>query len=397
MNQENQKQDNKFKNFISQNKVKVIIGIILLLIGSYLLYNYYDPAFSDQSTDVNNHKELEEEREDEDGEKNNLEEADSNDTGGGLTENETEDENNSDRKENTEKIDSNDSDNNIENEIDKENSDFTEGTGELDEEKNSASGEENIEKKNGNSFNSIYREKFSEPWLDFRKSVEENLDDLFNEGSQEKGDLSQYNIMVAGVDNSRYDDESEFETDSIMIISFSPAQNKVEIYAIKTDLMVEDRPLRNITSPDLMDSVAEVYGEPIDYYFFAGYNGFTKIIDELNGIEVMLEDDLKVEGLELNLNKGKNTLTGKEALDYSRWLNPEKGQDDRIRRQIEVIRGIKNKLLTTETLTNIPQLYNTFTEAYNSIESNMDLRLLFDLFRQLVDREELEVEYFIIE
>ncbi|MFW5998466.1 MAG: LCP family protein [Halanaerobiaceae bacterium] len=426
MRQEDNEKDKDRSNFFFRNKVKIILAFIILLIGSYILYDYYDHAFSDKNQEYyNNISENSEEivekinESEESKVVDNLDNSDLESDESDQKEIITKDPVKSKRfpeKDFQERI-KNEIDENMENEsyqiIEKDGENLDQinmdedGQDEVTTEKEEETTEseeyeqkENEEKRNNeNSFKSMYREKFHQPWHEFSDSIEEKLDEFLNREDINDKDLSRTDILIAGVDNSRVDNNDNMETDSIIIFSFYPEANKISVYAVNTNKIVKNKPLKTITSPGkLKDHISYIYDHKPEYFLFIGYDGFVKIIDELEGIEISIEQSLHIPELDLELEKGKNTLTGEEALNYSRWLDPDKGEKDRIRRQLKLIKAAKNQLLTVDVLLDIPKLYNTMSEAYNSVETDVDFRLFYNSLKYLINREEdIKIEYLVID
>ncbi|MFW5980101.1 MAG: LCP family protein [Halanaerobiales bacterium] len=204
-------------------------------------------------------------------------------------------------------------------------------------------------------------------------------------------------ILLIGRDDEGSVEEGEIDSDSIMLATIKAESNKLLFRAIPSDTKYEDDPIKKISPEDLPDTVEELTGIKAEYYFSLSYDGFKKVINELGGIKIELEDDLQIPDLGLDLKKGENILSGKEALNYVRWYDYEKNEIDRLNRHQQVIESILDKVLARETLTDIPQLYSTIIESYKSVETNMDKDLVDDLIELAREKEEIELEYEIID
>ena len=164
-------------------------------------------------------------------------------------------------------------------------------------------------------FKTLYKEKISRPLINFSKDLERKFNNLLNIN---QNNLTEMDILVAGLDNSSQDKSKEIELESILILNLIPDKSKLNIYAVKTDLQVDNKPLKKISPNKVTEKVASIYGRKPQYHFMLGYEGFKGVINELNGVEIKVKEPLKIKELELNLNKGKNTLNGQEALNYAR-------------------------------------------------------------------------------
>ena len=108
-----------------------------------------------------------------------------------------------------------------------------------------------------------------------------------------------------------------------------------------------------------MSAVREVLGELFDidikYSAIIDFKGFTDVVDALGGIEVdvdmrMVYSD-SYDGTNINLEKGRQILKGKEALDFVRYRQSKDGKNmssdfDRNRRQGEVVGAIFDKAMS---------------------------------------------------
>lgn len=141
----------------------------------------------------------------------------------------------------------------------------------------------------------------------------------------------------------------------------------------------------------MQTAVNKLIGVESDLYLYLDYQGFEKIINELGGIEVELKQALKVPALGLDLKKGENLLSGKEALNFVRLQDYK--DSSRIKRQKMVINSTLTKLKSQNILFNIKEIYNTLKESYNSIETNISPVLATQLFDYFRNASDLKVEF----
>ena len=139
-------------------------------------------------------------------------------------------------------------------------------------------------------------------------------------------------------------------------------------------------------------AIAELFQVPINYYVRIDFDGFSKIIDELGGIEVDVENTLDdysypINGQEdnpdyyarfehLHIEKGKQEMDGDLALKYarSRHAYGSEGSDfARARRQQLVLEAVKNKLLSTSTLLNPVTVSKLINEFNKDIQTNISI------------------------
>ncbi len=123
-----------------------------------------------------------------------------------------------------------------------------------------------------------------------------------------------------------------------------------------------------------------LYGIDIDYYFRVNFSGFENIIDALGGVTV--HSDYTFSTGDYDYVEGDNTLNGSEALAFARERHAfADGDHQRGKDQMEVIKGVINKLISPSFLTN----YNSVMSA---VEGNFEMTIPTDLIASLV-REQL--------
>jgi LCP family protein required for cell wall assembly len=214
------------------------------------------------------------------------------------------------------------------------------------------------------------------------------------------------NILLLGSDASA--NEQLARTDSIMVVSINPAAPSVSMLSFPRDLQV--------TFPDgRQDRINTVYeygfinkhegggpaylalvlrknfGIKIDHYARIDFGGFTKVIDTLGGVNVLVECELHETfpdkespngRLDLDFYPGLMTMNGKEALGYAR-ARYSTTDFDRARRQQKVLRAIYRKAREGNLLQNAVAMYAQFRD---SMETNMgptDILPLVDIARRL--------------
>jgi LCP family protein required for cell wall assembly len=69
----------------------------------------------------------------------------------------------------------------------------------------------------------------------------------------------------------------------------------------------------------------------VDYFFLMNMEPIPNIVDEIGGVTLDVEIDMKDHGA--NLSKGLQVLNGKQAFDYIHWRYSPGGDIDRIKRQ----------------------------------------------------------------
>ena len=260
--------------------------------------------------------------------------------------------------------------------IDQESEDFVEDNSPLDSQVDS---EGQAESESQNDFS----QELEDPTL-----LERILSILGLSDSSFSQDL---NILFVGLDDEESVAVGTIEADSIMLVKLRPEIGKLQLEHIDEDTNYKGQLLRKYHNGDIQLAVEEITETEIDYYVYVNYQGFEKVIDELGGVKITLNKEVKVPGLGLNLKAGDNLLSGKEALNFVRW----KGSDSmaRFERQKLLINSVVTKLKSNNILFNVKELYNTIVEGYNSIETDINPVLAAEIFNYLRENDELELEF----
>jgi len=133
-------------------------------------------------------------------------------------------------------------------------------------------------------------------------------------------------ILVLG-DNYRKGIEESHLTDAIHIIGINPAKNTASIVGIPRDSYVEmpgqgkgkiNEAYEYGGSDLAIATVEELTGIKMDYYMVAGFEGFKALVSELGGILVNVPYDIESSEAKINFKKGKQVMSGKEALEFTR-------------------------------------------------------------------------------
>ena len=205
------------------------------------------------------------------------------------------------------------------------------------------------------------------------------------------------NILLVGLDDRDSVQKGEIEADSIMLATLKGNGKKIVIKAIPSDMKVENKKLKEYNVKNMPDKMKEITNVKPDYYVSMSYEGFQEIINQLGGINVTLEEQMRIPELGLDLKKGENILAGQEALNYARWYNYTDDEKDRMERHKKIIESLIDKVFQKRTLLDFSKLYSTVVETYKSVETNMDQDLVARIINYAKEREDIEVVYNILE
>lgn len=201
------------------------------------------------------------------------------------------------------------------------------------------------------------------------------------------------NVLLVGLDTR--ENTGLLNTDTIIIASYNHETNNMTLLSIPRDFHVEVEEgvswyvrINSIYSTAeqkkegtgiiaLQDAVERVTGQDIQYYAVVDFKAFVEIINAVGGIDVNVENSftarypLGKDWQTVSFKAGPQTMDGETALIYSRSRysnqNNEGSDFARAKRQQKVIIALKDKLLSSESLTN-PK---TILGILSSIDGNI--------------------------
>jgi LCP family protein required for cell wall assembly len=120
-----------------------------------------------------------------------------------------------------------------------------------------------------------------------------------------------------------------------------------------------------------MRTVEKLLGIPINYYVQIDFKAFVRLIDEIKGIKVFIQEPMTLSliGTDKNvrLEPGWVTLPGEIALAYARSRSTEEDDFDRAARQRQIIMAVRDRILSFDMLPtlilNAPVLYQTISDG----------------------------------
>jgi LCP family protein required for cell wall assembly len=227
------------------------------------------------------------------------------------------------------------------------------------------------------------------------------------------------NILLLGMGGVAHD--GGLLTDTIILASLEPSTKKASLISIPRDLAipVEGKGWQKINSINayaeleetgtggvaVSQAVGDLLGQPVDYYVRVDFQGFINIVDEMGGLDVVVErtlDDYRypVMGREddpdyesryehLHVEPGPRHMDGSLALKYARSRHAfgAEGSDfARARRQQIIISAAKDKALSSDTLLRPGKVANIIQELDAHVVTNVkiwEMLRLWELFKDI--------------
>lgn len=193
-------------------------------------------------------------------------------------------------------------------------------------------------------------------------------------------------ILLMGVD-SNGKDADRFQgtrSDTMMLVSIDPAENKVGVVSIPRDSRVKIPGHGNdkinsahaLGGPELsIRTINEAFGVPVDHYIEVDTQGLKKLFEILGPVEVLVEKEMHYTDhtakLHVNLKPGLQTLTAAQAEEYVRFRHDARGDIGRIERQQWFIRQAAKKFQEPQIILKMPELVAL---AYECVRTDIPLQ-----------------------
>ena len=188
-------------------------------------------------------------------------------------------------------------------------------------------------------------------------------------------------ILLLGSDHANTDQRVGLNnTDSIMLLRTNPSRHRLAYLSIPRDLRVGlpgygDRKINSAMAlggiPLTVHAIREFTGMPINHVMYVDFEAFSKLIDDIGGIDVNVPEPILSNPFDCPYNaqrcetwkgwrfgKGWQHMDGRHALVYSRirvnQLNSRDSDISRGRRQQDVLRATLRKLLGIGTYFRLP-------------------------------------------
>lgn len=197
-------------------------------------------------------------------------------------------------------------------------------------------------------------------WAMFSPSYRE-VPNLVDEGI----DHDRVNVLLIGIGGPTHTGGGKDLADALLLASFKPSTGEVAMVSVPRDLYVqigsygrhrinEAHRIGNQTAypgrgPKLtMDTVGAVLGIPVHAFIRIDFAAFEKIIDQVGGVDVYVEEGFHDFLFDDGFEQGWQHLNGDRALRYARYryvrASAEGNVFARERRQQQVVEALRAKL-----------------------------------------------------
>jgi LCP family protein required for cell wall assembly len=210
---------------------------------------------------------------------------------------------------------------------------------------------------------------------------------------------SRINFLILGSDNDKKPEEAHPDSQSMIVVTIDPQNDRVDMVSIPRDFWV---PIRNhgMAKIDLAYryggvslaryTVEQLFKIPIHHWAWVGLDGFVKVIDTFGGVTLDVThpilDDYYPNDLSTSepyayervfIPPGWQYMHGVQALQYVRSRHGDKiGDFGRSSRQQQVLLQLRNHINTLDVLKNLPNLVD---DLRGKVKTDLGLTELLQL------------------
>lgn len=191
-------------------------------------------------------------------------------------------------------------------------------------------------------------------------------------------------ILAIGSDAGipRSGDPRTGRSDGIHIIAVNTRTLKATIVDIPRDSFIAGAKVNAFMSqggPERLKSVMSSYtGINLDYYVLTNFWGLRSMVDNLGGVQISLDSAISDPAAKANLPAGPQTLTGPEALAFSRARKSLSGGDfTRTRNQGALLRSVHRQIRAQHA--ELPQLTALLGSFSRNVDTDIPATQLFRL------------------
>lgn len=192
-------------------------------------------------------------------------------------------------------------------------------------------------------------------------------------GRQRREDV--YNFVLLGRDRE------SANTDTIIVVSYDVANQKVGMISIPRDTAVnrdwrKDPKINGAYAGAgvdvLKEEIEQTFGIPIDYYIYVDLKGFVALVDELEGVDVYIPEEMNYDDpyqdLHIHYTKGQHHLNGQQAMEVVRFRHNNDGSGygsediGRMQTQQNFLKAVAQQTLTLSNVDKVGEFAKIFQQ-----------------------------------
>lgn len=200
------------------------------------------------------------------------------------------------------------------------------------------------------------------------------------------------NILLIGVDGDLSENHTQQNgrSDTLILFNIDPKGDSINAISIPRDSKVYIANSTDITKinhafamggPQLtVSTIEDTFGIKINHYIAVNYNVLRGIVDTVGGVDVYVEKNMhyrdRSAGLNINLQKGEQTLNSDTAEQFLRFRHDQMADIARMHRQQSFIEGLIKKIQTPAIIPKIPEIIKI---VQNNVLTDMNLYEISEL------------------
>lgn len=185
-------------------------------------------------------------------------------------------------------------------------------------------------------------------------------------------------------------------SDTMILVRYEPDTKKVVMISIPRDsyVSIKGHGKTKINAahaygevPLALDTLETLFNVKIDNYAKINFYGFMDVVDALGGINVNAKKTITWE--DIRIEKGEQTLKGRDLLLYVRFRKDADGDFGRIERQQEVVQSAIKQFLQPSTLIKLPKIISIVKE---NMTTDVNWKKMLDLAWDAKDFDNITFE-----
>jgi LCP family protein required for cell wall assembly len=229
-----------------------------------------------------------------------------------------------------------------------------------------------------------------------------------------KSQANQQNILLLGQPGPGY--LAAGLTDTIILAHLNPEEGRLILISLPRDLLVKIPHQGGLTKINslyslvgiegLEEKISEITDLNIDRYLLVDLTVVEKVIDLVDGLNVYVPEDIADPYFPgpnytyqiFNLAAGWRYLDGQTTLKYirTRYTSPN-GDFDRMARQQQIIRLLKQKVLALNPLWDWPTYLKIFQQLKSHLQTDLGLMEIKNLYQAVKEIEANQINHLVID
>ncbi|MHC1695565.1 MAG: LCP family protein [Eubacteriales bacterium] len=212
--------------------------------------------------------------------------------------------------------------------------------------------------------------------------------------------------VLIGRDKADEANKKASEVDTILLIRVNkekkcfvltsvPANMRVYVggYYVKLSQVYDDYGVEFF-----VDKIAALTGMKVNYYADIDMEGFIKVFDILGGVTYDVQQDMQytppgASKPEIDIRKGRRTLTSAQALDVLRYKSYSNGDVGRTALQRDFLKAVFRQKVSIDNLTKAPEVFSLLVKYMKTNMELSDFTANIDLIFSYSKYEQVDIAY----